>query len=298
MNLGQVFLFIAIFSMIFTLPTIPSSYAIELPNWLKPIAIWWGEGKVTDDEFVGIIQWMLDNGLINIKESVDNDQDGYDSDIDCNDNNSTIYPGANDIPNDGIDQDCNGMDAQGIDTDGDGYDVNLDCNDHNSTIYPGANDIPNDGIDQDCDGFDAEDVAEDKDFDHYFTKNTQQSLVDCDDTDPSVFPGAPEIANDGKDNDCDGTVDEEIDNDQDGYNSDIDCNDNNSTIYPGANDIPNDGIDQDCDGMDAQNAVDNDGDGYNSNVDCDDNDPRINPGAPEIPTDGVDNDCDGTVDEG
>jgi hypothetical protein len=34
-----------------------------------------------------------------------------------------------------------------------------------------------------------------------------RSATDCDDTDPAVFPGAPELCN-GRDDDCDGAVDE------------------------------------------------------------------------------------------
>lgn len=41
---------------------------------------------------------------------VDRDRDGYPSTVDCNDRNASIYPGAHEIPNDGIDQDCNGVD--------------------------------------------------------------------------------------------------------------------------------------------------------------------------------------------
>lgn len=45
----------------------------------------------------------------------DRDKDGFMSDklggIDCNDNDSSIFPGAPEIPADNIDQDCNGMDT-------------------------------------------------------------------------------------------------------------------------------------------------------------------------------------------
>jgi hypothetical protein len=141
--------------------------------------------------------------------------------------------------------------------------------------------------------------------------------TDCDDSDARVHPGAPDesgydcrigrqLAN-GKDDDCDGEVDDLIvatncivDADHDGSPSGPDCNDDDASIHPRADDTRCDGVDRDCDGADcmiiANPAPDWDNDGYTFNVDCNDNDANVHPDAPEHCNDGIDNDCDTKID--
>ncbi len=47
-------------------------------------------------------------------EPVDLDGDGHVAEDDCDDTNSDIFPGAPEVADDGIDQDCDGVDARTI----------------------------------------------------------------------------------------------------------------------------------------------------------------------------------------
>src|SRR5262249_35719151 len=70
--------------------------------------------------------------------------------------------------------------------------------------------------------------------------------IDCDDTDPTTFPGAPDKCGDAKAQNCIADTPCGTDADRDGYNATDDCDDGDANTHPWA-DERCDGKDNDCD---------------------------------------------------
>jgi hypothetical protein len=248
----------------------------------------------------------------------DEDGDGFGSDVDCDDTNAAIFPGATEKC-DGLDNDCDG------EVDGE-YAVG-------GTIQY---------VDADLDGFGGSAGAV---VSCDAVEGFAAASGDCNDADAAVFPGADELCNDVDDN-CNGQVDDNAtdagtyyaDLDGDGYGATSnsvtacempagyladgsDCNDVEAAVNPSATEYC-DMVDNNCDGetdeataQDAQDWYsDADGDGYGNpdaitrqcyipenhsadNTDCNDGEVTVNPGVDEVCFDGLDNNCNELADQ-
>ncbi len=276
------------------------------------------------DEGVGSTFWAdTDNdgyGAVSDATTACEAPEGFvDNPDDCDDDDSDIYPGAEEIC-DEQDNNCDNRVDEGV----------------TNTFF----------IDLDNDGFG--DVS----------ATTEGCVVpggyaevagDCDDGNADISPAGIEVCNTIDDN-CDGTVDEATavdartfyaDSDTDGFGdaasplvacflpsgyaeADTDCDDTSAAVNPAAAEVCNSGIDDDCNGLadDLDAGVtdrqtwyqDSDGDTYGTTSsavlacvapstyvaapgDCNDAAYFVNPGVTEICNSGVDDDCDGLSDD-
>jgi hypothetical protein len=93
-----------------------------------------------------------ENEMRSPEQQTDLDGDGAARPLDCNDGNAGIRPGAADVPDDGVDQNCDGADATDLDRDRDGFPRPLDCDDANARAHPGARERRGNRVDEDCNG--------------------------------------------------------------------------------------------------------------------------------------------------
>jgi hypothetical protein len=222
----------------------------------------------------------------------DADGDGLPCQVDCDDGDADVYPGAEEVC-DGVDNDCDHSIDEADASDADLWYADLDADGFGD---PGLSTLA-------CTA----------------PPGWLAEASDCNDADAGVFPGASEICN-GRDDDCDGSADESY------VSQETSCGVGACTVSgstscvagevldscepgtPAATDSTCDGIDADCDGMADDEYVATStscGTGAcraSGAIECVAGNlvDSCQPGAP-APADtlcnGLDDDCDGFVDE-
>ena len=223
---------------------------------------------------------------------IDTDGDGDPDLTDCQPTNGAVYAGATEVC-DGLDNNCNGQVDEGFadtdqdglancidpDDDNDGDPDETDCAPTNPEMYTGGIESC-DGLDNNCNGKIDEgypDSDGDQEADCYDLDDDNDGdpdVSDCNPLDPEAYHGNVEVC-DEKDNDCDGTADEDgaqgctsfyEDKDDDGFGMATstlclcgpegtytatepgDCDDSSWSVHPGVLEICNN-QDDDCDGL-------------------------------------------------
>lgn len=168
-----------------------------------------------DPDATGASTWYVDSdgdlwGSASTQDACDQPAGHVAATGDCDDVDAAVSPDAIETCN-GIDDDCDTSTDEGFDADGDAL---ADCFDTERC----------DGFDNDGDGLVDDDDPDvtgastwyaDTDGDTFgdpgvlttsctAPPSTVADAADCDDSDDAVFPGAPEVCDDGVDSDCDG----------------------------------------------------------------------------------------------
>jgi hypothetical protein len=157
--------------------------------------------------------------------------------------------------------------------------------------------------DRTCDGLvDAICLGDDRDGDGVeYCRPGGPATCDCDDCNPGVHPGLEEVACNGIDEDCSGSMTPCVaaDQDADGFAGvsvgGNDCNDMDARTFPGAPENCDTREEESCGAHPLCRADDADGDGFAEPPSCENNAELVP--MPDESCNRLDDDCDGLIDE-
>jgi hypothetical protein len=121
-------------------PVLPGDYLIQIGGFYD----------------IGFSPVAARNGPLTVQveftPDLDLDNDGVNTERDCDEGNPDIRPGVPEVPSNDVDENCDGFKA--FDRDGDGVlapPLGSDCRDDNPAIRPGAPEVRGNRIDENCD---------------------------------------------------------------------------------------------------------------------------------------------------
>ena len=111
------------------------------PEKVEPSPTETGEDTASDCEHEGCDSAIDTDTDTSTDADADADADGFASvetgGEDCDDSDAEVHPGADELPYDGVNNDCDAS-TPDDDLDGDAFGIATDCDDTNDAVYPGA----------------------------------------------------------------------------------------------------------------------------------------------------------------
>ena len=69
-NPVKILILTTIFSILLVSFTINDAIAESVPEWVKNNALWYGQGDISESEFLSAIKFLIDNGVIVLDKTI------------------------------------------------------------------------------------------------------------------------------------------------------------------------------------------------------------------------------------